>query len=213
MKRMTLWLTPFALALALAVPAAQAVDNDPDWVALSQRVQALETDPRLAGLAAYERLQARQSLQAFAAARSSQRPTARQIAERRVEIAETMARTEATRREIDRLDRERSELLIEASRQDAARARAEAERLRVEAQIQLEEAQRLRAAAEAEALARQEAEDLIVDVGSAETAKLKAAREREAELARREAELMAGDKPGAPARPKPAAKPKGGKPR
>lgn len=213
MTRLAPWLTPLALAFALVVPGVHAADNDPDWIALSQRLQTLESDPRLAGLAAYERLQARQALEALAAARSSQRPGARQIAERRLEIAETMARTEATRREIDRLDRERSDLLIEASRQEAARARAEAERLRVEAQIQLEEAQRLRAAVEAEALARQEAEDLIVDVGSAETAKLKAAREREAELARREAELMAGDKPAASAPAKRPAKPKGGKPR
>lgn len=213
MTRLATWLTSLALALALGVPAAHAADNDPDAIALSQRLQALESDARLAGLAAYERLQARQAVQGLATARGSARPAARQIAERRVEIAETMVRAEATRREIDRLDRERSDLLIEASRQDAARARAEAERLRVEAQIQLEEAQRLRAAAEAEALARQEAEDLIVDVGSAETAKLKAAREREAELARREAELMAGEKPAAPAPRKRPTKPKAGKPR
>ncbi|HEX2083128.1 MAG TPA: hypothetical protein VHF86_06560, partial [Xanthomonadaceae bacterium] len=50
--------------------------------------------------------------------------------------------------------------------------------------------QRLRAEAEAAAQARQQAEDLIIDVGGAEAERLKAARAREAELARQEAELL-----------------------
>jgi outer membrane protein OmpA-like peptidoglycan-associated protein len=114
------------------------------------------------------------------------------VAERRVEIAEIAARTEAARREADRLDRERSDLLVEASRQDAERARQEAERLRIEAQIQAEEAQRLRAAAAAEASARQQAEEVILDVAGDQAARLSAAREKEAALARKEAELSAG---------------------
>ena len=97
-------------------------------------------------------------------------------------------------READRLDRTRSELLIEASRRDAARARQEAERLRVQAQIQAEEAERLRMAAEAETLARQDAEDMLTSVAGQQTAKLSAARQKEAQLARQEAELMSGAK-------------------
>jgi hypothetical protein len=116
------------------------------------------------------------------------------LASRRVSIAELAARSELTERAIDRLDRTRSELLVEASRREAERARQEAERLRVQAQIQAEETQRLRAAAEAEAAARQQAEDVIIDVGGEQAAKLKAARKREAELARQEAELMAAQK-------------------
>lgn len=158
------------------------------------RLQALDADPRLAGLAAYERLQARQALADAAAASSRQRAAFERVAGRRVSVAEHAAHAEAIRREIDRLDRERSDLLVEASRQDAARARQEAERLRIEAQIQLEEAQRLRAAAEAEAAARQQAEDVILDVAGDQTARLAAAREKEAALAREEAELLAGGK-------------------
>ena len=170
-----------------------AIAGGTDLVAaLSQRLATLEMDARLQGFAAYERLRARQAIDALAAARSRERDAARHVAERRVEIAELAARTEAIRREVDRLDRERSDLLVEASRQDAARARQEAERLRVEAQIQAEEAQRLRAAAEAEAAARQQAEDVILDVAGDEAAKLAAAREKEAALARQEAELVAG---------------------
>lgn len=158
------------------------------------RLQALDADPQLAGLAAYQRLQARQAVEALATVRSSQRANATVLAARRVSVAELAARNELMQREIDRLDRTRSELLVEASRREAERARQEAERLRVQAQIQAEEAQRLRAEAEAAALARQQAEEVIIDVGGEQAAKLKAARKREAELARQEAELMAAQK-------------------
>lgn len=170
------------------------------------RLQSLDGDPSLQGFAAYERLQARQALGALLEAKKRDRPNAQYVASRRVAIAELAARTEAMRREVDRMDRDRSDLLVEASRQDAERARRESERLRVQAQIQAEETQRLREAAEEASTARQQAEDLIIDVGGAEAQKLKAARAREAELARQEAELMSEgrDDPdaGAPARPK-----------
>lgn len=154
------------------------------------RLQQLDADPDLASLAPYERLRARQALTALLEAGRSERADAQYVASRRVAAAELAARAEAMRREVDRLERERADLLVEASRQDAERARQEAERLRVQAQIQAEEAQRLRAEAEAAALARQQAEDLIIDVGGAEAQRLKAARAREAELARQEAELL-----------------------
>jgi hypothetical protein len=165
----------------------------------AMRLQALETDPRYAGLAAYERLQARQALQALAEAGSKQRAAAASLASRRVRIAEVAARSALVSRELARLDLVRSELLVEASRREAERARQEAERLRIQAQIQAEEAERLRAAAEAEAAARQKAEEVILDVGGAEARKLRAARKRAAELARQEAELMAAQKAAAEA--------------
>lgn len=176
---------------ALLLPAARAAE-DAEHARLSQRLVAIEADPARNGFAAYERLQAQQALAALASARGKQRADALQIAQWRVETAELAASTEAARREIDRLDRERSELLVEASRQEAARARQEAERLRIQAQIQAEEAARLRQAAEQEALARQEAEIVLDDVAGDQAAKLRAARQREAELARREAELLKG---------------------
>jgi outer membrane protein OmpA-like peptidoglycan-associated protein len=165
--------------------------------ALSQRLVALDADARLQGLAAYERLRARQAVDVLPQARKSERAQATQLAQRRVETAEIAAHTEATRREVDRLDRERSELLVEASRQEADRARQEAERLRFEAQIQMEEAQRLRATAESEAAARLQAEEIVLDVAGDQAAKLAAAKARDAELARKEAQLTGavGDLP------------------
>ena len=180
-----------ALLLLLALPAAHAQSQeDPDRQRLGQRLQALEADPATRGFASYERLQARQAIDALPSPSNRRRADALQVAEWRVETAEIAARTEGMRREIDQLDRERSDLLVEASRREAARARAEAERLRVQAQIQAEQAERLRLAAEAEALARQEAETVLEGVSSREAARLRAARQREAELARQEAELL-----------------------
>ena len=192
MSRVLLPATVVALVLACAPAAAQSgpAADDPG-AALESRLRALDADPDRGTLAAYERLRARQAIDALVAARGAQaRADARQVAEWRVETAEIAAGTEAAKREIDRLDRERSELLVEASRQDAARARAEAERLRVQAQIQAEEAERLRLEAEMASGERDRAEGVLDDVASAQARRLRAAREREAELKRQEAELL-----------------------
>lgn len=200
------------LAFALATPvAASAAGPDPEVVALTRRLQALDTDPQRNPFAAYERLQARQALQQLDGAKRKLRPLALEIVRMRVETAEIAARTEAGRGELQRMETERNELIVEASRRDAERARAEAERLRVEAQIQTEEAERLRAEVEAEARNRQEAEGLLDTLAAGEAEKLRLAKEREAELARQEAALNAGQpapKAGASAKPKPKPKPR-----
>lgn len=152
-----------------------------------QRLQALEADARLNPFAQYERLQARQALAALAGVARRDLPAALAQAERRVGIAEQAARIEAARREIDRLERERAELLVEASRRDAERARAEAEQLRIQAQIQAEEAARLRAQAE-------QVEAALDGAQIEQQGRIDAAREKEAALARKEAELVAGAK-------------------
>lgn len=196
------------LALSLWFAAAQAAEPDQDVVRLGQRLQAIDTDPQRNPFAAYERLQARQAVQALQDAKRKQKPQALQIAKIRVETAELAARTESGGAELQRLEIERGELLVEASRRDAERARAESERLRIEAQIQAEETARLREAVEAESRNREEAEGLLDTVTGSETEKLRLAREREAELARREAELTAGGPLSGDQAPKPAAKPK-----
>ena len=185
-----------ALAAGLALAAlgspaiAQQGSGDPDVERLAQRLRAIDADPSRNNFANFERLQARQALEALEAARSSQRDAALQVAQWRVETAEIAVNTEVIRREIDQLDRDRADLMVEASRQEAARARAEAERLRVQAQIQAEEAERLRLAAEAEHGARQAVGGVLEGVASDQAAKLRAARARQAELERREAELL-----------------------
>ncbi|GHD71508.1 hypothetical protein GCM10007164_17840 [Luteimonas padinae] len=180
-----------ATLLVPGAALAQSRNADDGSAPLQARLQALDADPERAPLAAYERLRARQALDALAGTRGAQaKADARQVAEWRVETAEIAAATGLARRQIDRLDRERSELLVEASRQDAARARAEAERLRIQAQIQAEEAERLRLEAEMESGARQRAEGVLDDVAKSQAERLRAARQREAELKRQEAELL-----------------------
>ncbi|RDZ27131.1 OmpA family protein [Lysobacter silvisoli] len=190
--RQTLLCMLLAAALGAALPAQAA--EDPEVARLSRRLSTLEADPSLNTFGAYERLQARQAIQALAEAGRRDRDGAYYVAERRVQVAEIVARSQAAQREVDRLDRERSDLLVEASRRDAERARAEAERLRLQAQMQAEEAERLRAQAAADALAIQDADAALATVTDAQTAKLNAAREREAALARQEAELVGGGK-------------------
>ena len=184
-----------ALVLMLACLSLPALSAErPEVIALNQRLSSLQADPSLSELAAYERLQAQQAIAVLAKARGKQRDSALFVADRRVEIAETAARAEAARRDADRLERTRSELLVEASRREAARARQETERLRIQAQIQAEEAEHLRLAAEAESVARQEAEDTLTNVAGEQSARLSSARLKEAKLARQEAELVSGAK-------------------
>ncbi|MQP77603.1 OmpA family protein [Stenotrophomonas sp. MYb238] len=179
----------------LAVPMlAVAATEDPAVAMLNQRLIALQADMRTADLAALERLQAQQAIAVLAKAKRKELDQARYLAERRVTIAETSARAEAARREVDQLERTRGELLVEASRREAARARQEAERLRVQAQIQAEEAERLRQAAEAEILARQDAEAALTSVAGKQAARVSSAQQNAAKLAREEAELVSGQK-------------------
>jgi len=173
------------LRMEAGEPVANPLDRAPLTAPAAQRLVALDADPALNPFAQYERLQARQALAAVELASKRERPAAEQLAERRVGIAEQAARIEAARRAIDGLERERSDLLVEASRRDAERARAEAERLRIEAQVQAEEAARLRAQAE-------QAEAVLDTARIDQGARVAAAREKEAALARQEAELVAG---------------------
>ncbi len=178
----------------LAMPMLALAAEDPAVAGLNQRLLTLQADMATADVAPFEKLQAQQAIAALAKAKRKDVEDARYLAERRVAIAEAASRTALARREIDQLERTRSELLIEASRRDAARARQEAEQLRVQTQIQAEEAERLRLAAEAETLARQDAETALTSVAGRQQQRLSAAQQNAAKLAREEAELVSGQK-------------------
>jgi outer membrane protein OmpA-like peptidoglycan-associated protein len=182
------------LSMATLPSLAMAAKDDPQADALNRRLAVLQNDPQTSDLARYERLQAQQTVAALAEAKRRDRDELVFLADRRVEIAELTARTALARRELDRLDGTRNDLLIEASRRDAARARQEAERLRVQAQIQAEAAEQARQSAEQEALARQDAELALTSVAGKQTAKLNAAQQKALQLAHEEAELVAGAK-------------------
>ncbi|MFT4247514.1 MAG: hypothetical protein QM581_05675 [Pseudomonas sp.] len=184
----------FVVTGLLLAPLLALAKDDPEVAVLSGRLTALQADPQTADAARYERLQAQQAIDAFAEAKRRDRDELRFLADRRVEIAETSARATAARRQLEQVESTRSELLIEASRREAARARQEAERLRMQSQMQAEEAEQLRQQAEAEMLARQDAEQALSSVASKQTAKLSAAQQKAAQLAREEAELTSGAK-------------------
>lgn len=182
------------VAGVLALPVSALAAEDPAVALLNQRLVALQADMQTADVAPFEKLQAQQAIAVLAKAKRKEVDNARYLAERRVAIAEASARTALALREVDQLERTRSELLIEASRREVTRARQEAERLRVQAQIQAEEAERMRQAAEAETLARQDAETALTSVAGKQAARVTAAQQNAAKLAREEAELVSGQR-------------------
>ena len=187
-------MTAATLAALLTLPTLALAADNPMVAQLSQRLMAIQANPDTAELGAFERMQAQQAIATLDKAKRRDQELATYLAERRVEIAETAVRAALAAREVDRLERTRSDLLIEASRRDAARARQEAEQLRMQAQMQAEEAERLRQAAEAETLASQDAENALTSVAGKQQQRLSAAQQNAAKLAREEAELVSGQK-------------------
>ncbi len=183
-----------ALPLLLALTAPALADDLEDAVArLESELRALDQDPSLANLAGSDRYRARQAVAALQAAKSRDREHALYVSERRVETARVAAEVELARRQIEQLDREHDRILLQASRAEAERARREAERLRLQSLAQQEEAERIRLLMADDQLARDEALGRAEAAGAeaAQARRLAAARAREADLARREAELAA----------------------
>lgn len=180
------------LAVLLAVSAAAVAADDAVVAQLNARLSTLDANPDLREQGAYERLQAMQAISRYADSKRSERDATLYIAQRKVEIAELAAQTGQANRQVAELDQARNALLLEASRRETAKARQDAERLRVQQQIQAEEAERVRQQADAEAAA--EADQVMTNATDNQQAKLSAARQKDASLARQEAELVSGAK-------------------
>lgn len=179
------------LAVFLAVPLAHAArPPDPDALRLQAALAAMDADPGLAERAGLERLKAQQAVAALQLARSRDREHALFLANAWVAAAQDAAQAELLAQQSVQLDRERDQILLEASRRDAEQARREADQLRLQTLAREEEAQQLAEAAEHErAAAEQSAADATAQ--ASQTLKVADARARETELARREAELAA----------------------
>lgn len=180
-----------SIGLVLATPAFATDPVDPDVARLQAELGRLDADAQLAGMGDVERLKAAQAVQALAAARSKQRPGALYIAEQRVRAAAAAAAADALARQSAELDRERDQILVEASRREAESARREAERLRTQNLARQEETARLTEEVAMERTARAET-FAMAEQASAEAEqarRLAASRGREADLARQEAEL------------------------
>jgi outer membrane protein OmpA-like peptidoglycan-associated protein len=149
---------------------------------------ALDNDPLLADKAGLERFKARQALAGLQAARSRDRAHALVLADAWVEAAQAAAQAELLQQQAAQLDRDRDQIMLEASRRDAEAARREADRLRLQNQVREEEAERQ--AEQERVLAEQSAADIgAAQAQTSQALKLAAARARESELARKEAEL------------------------
>jgi outer membrane protein OmpA-like peptidoglycan-associated protein len=113
------------------------------------------------------------------------------MADRRIQIARTMAEREQHEQVLDELEDSRSAMLIKASQLEAGHARMEAERARLLVATTSEDAQRARE--EKEAALQKEAESARAAQMSADEAdqarRLAESRASEAEFARREADL------------------------
>ena len=181
-----------------ASPLLAAHLPDPDVVRLSASLAALDADPALVDKAALEKFKARQSLAVLQAARSRNRDHALVLAVAWVEAAQDAAQAELLNQQAAQLDRDRDQILVEATRQEAEASRLEADRLRLQSLAREEETQRLADSMERERLAldASTASAEAVKAQASQTLKLADARARETELARKEAALaaaMAGD--------------------
>ena len=173
-------------AISIAAPKTA-----PDVDRLNASLSALDADPALGELAAVERLKARQSVNALMAAKGKAREQALFIANTRVETAQIAAQAQLLAMQSEQLDRERDQIMLQASQRDAEMARREADQLRLQNMARQEEAERLSMAIEQERTARVQS-DSDAQLSSAQATqarKLADARAREVELAQKEAEL------------------------
>lgn len=180
------------LALAWTGPSL-AADPDPDAARLAAILATLDADPALGDRARLERFKAAQAVANLQVARSRDREHARVLAEAWVSAAQDAVEAEGLLEQSRQLDRERDQLMIEASRRDAELARREADRLRMQALAREEEAARLVQAQEQDRLAAEQsaADADAANAQASQAMKLADARARETELARKQAELAA----------------------
>jgi outer membrane protein OmpA-like peptidoglycan-associated protein len=178
--------------LALTAACGTAPKKDLALEQVRSQLEQLKADEELAGYAPLALGEAERALrQAEAATGDTQRIHLIYMADRRIQVARTIAQREQMEREIERLGRERNELLVQASQLEARQARLEAERARMMSQATAEDAERARE----EAMAAQQRETESVRTArqameEAEQAKaLAASSATAAQLARREADL------------------------
>ncbi|MCX7041848.1 MAG: hypothetical protein NT117_04005 [Gammaproteobacteria bacterium] len=189
---------PWAFALVLAAAtwvgaAVAAPAADPDAARLAADLAVIDADANLAGRAQLERFKAAQAVAALQVARSRDRAHALVLAEAWVAAAQDAAQAEALIEQSRQLDRERDQMMVDASRRDAELARREADRLRMQALAREEEAARLAQQQDEDRLAAETsaADAEAANAQATQAMKLAEARKRETELARKEAELAA----------------------
>lgn len=181
------------LLIALLSACVAAPKKDLALERVRDELDTLKANPELAGYAPLALGEAERALRTAEQATGDDlyRSYLVYMADRRIQIARTMAEREQHEQNIDKLKSEHSDMLIRASQLEADHARMEAERARLLVATTTEEAETARQERE-DALAK-EAESARAAELSAEEAsqarRLAESRASEAEFARREADL------------------------
>lgn len=157
---------------------------DPDVERLRAQLRSLEQDPQLGSLAPAERLRAQQAIEQLTQAKRREREDALFTAERRVDIARTVAEVESLEQQLRELEREKDRVLLQISQRNAEAARLEAAKLRLMNLAREEETERAQEDA-AHALALSE----LSSAEAEQARRVAEAQSQEAALARREADL------------------------
>ena len=181
------------LSIALLGACAQAPKKDLALERVRGDLASLKSNPELAGFAPLALGGAERALRnaELAVGNDIYRSYLVYMADRRIQIARTMAEREQYEKLLDVLQDERSAMLIKASQLEADQARREAEQARFLVATTSEDAQRAReekdAALQKEAESARNAKLLAEEAGQAR--RLAESRASEAEYARREAVL------------------------
>jgi outer membrane protein OmpA-like peptidoglycan-associated protein len=190
-RPLTRVLTILLILLLSACTAAPKKDLALERV--RDELDSLKSNPELADLAPLALGEAERALRSaeLASGDDIYRSYLVYMADRRIQIARTMAEREQHEQALDELEEQRSAMLIKASQLEADQARAEAERARLLVATTSEDAQRARE--EKNLALEKEAESARAAQLSAEEAdqarRLAESRASEAEFARREADL------------------------
>jgi outer membrane protein OmpA-like peptidoglycan-associated protein len=188
LTRVTLVLLLVSLAACVAPPK-----KDLALEQIRDELESLKLNPELAGYAPLALGEAERALRnaELASGDKLYRAYLMYMADRRIQIARTMAEREQNEKMLNELESKRSEMLIMASQLEADRARMEAEQARLLVATTSEEAERNRQEKE-DALAK-EAESAraarLAEEEAEQARRLAESRATEAEFARREAEL------------------------
>jgi len=182
-----------ALLLALLAACAAAPKKDLALERVKNDLNQLKANPELAGYAPLALGEAERALRTAEQSSGNQyyRIHLVYMADHRIKIAREMAEREQQEKLYDQLQKERSGLLIRASKLEAAQARQEAERARLLVATTAEDAERARL--EKDAALKKQAEAARAAKLASEEAdqarRLAKTRASEAEYARREADL------------------------
>lgn len=185
--------TSLVLVLVLLSACVAAPKKDLALERVREELNDLKSNPELSGYAPLALRDAERAVRNAELATGDELNHAYLVymADRRIQVARTMAEREQYEQILDDLQEQRSAMLIKASQLEANQARMEAEQARLLVATTTEEAQRARE--EREAALAKEAESARAAQLSAEEAdqarRLAESRASEAEYARREAEI------------------------